>query len=81
SVPAFSLTADQTLTVGVASASQYGKLAVTGAASFAPDAHLAVDVYKTASLGSGQTLAGVVTAGSLTAPRLNVTDNSLLFDF
>ncbi|MGL1381430.1 hypothetical protein ACSTJU_23395, partial [Vibrio parahaemolyticus] len=57
SVPAFSLTADQTLTVGVASASQYGKLAVTGAASFAPDAHLAVDVYKTASLGSGQTLA------------------------
>ncbi|WP_084319927.1 S8 family serine peptidase [Herbaspirillum huttiense] len=81
SVPAFSLTADQTLTVGVASASQYGKLAVTGAASFAPDAHLAVDVYKTASLGSGKTLAGVVTAGSLTAPRLNVTDNSLLFDF
>jgi subtilase-type serine protease len=81
SVPAFSLAADQTLTVGVASATQYGKLAVTGAASFAPDAGLAVDVYKTATLGAGQTLAGVVTAGSLTAPRLNVTDNSLLFDF
>jgi len=81
SVSSYTQTADQILTIGVASAAQYGKLAVTGAASFAPGAGLAVDVTKAATLANGQTLAGVVTAGSLSAPRLNVSDNSLLFDF
>ncbi|WP_433691911.1 S8 family serine peptidase [Herbaspirillum seropedicae] len=81
SLPTYVQTAGQILTVGVASATQYGKLAVTGAASFAPDAALAVDVAKAATLGNGQKLAGVVTAGSLSAPRLAVSDNSVLFDF
>ncbi|WP_443115190.1 S8 family serine peptidase [Herbaspirillum seropedicae] len=81
SLPTYVQTAGQILTVGVASATQYGKLAVTGAASFAPGAALAVDVTKAATLGSGQKLAGVITAGSLTAPRLAVSDNSVLFDF
>ncbi|MET3432382.1 subtilase-type serine protease [Herbaspirillum seropedicae] len=81
SLPTYVQTAGQILTVGVASATQYGKLAVTGAASFAPDAALAVDVAKAATLGNGQRLAGVITAGSLSAPRLAVSDNSVLFDF
>ncbi|NQE28425.1 peptidase [Herbaspirillum seropedicae] len=81
SLPTYVQTAGQILTVGVASATQYGKLAVTGAASFASDAALAVDVAKAATLGNGQRLAGVITAGSLSAPRLAVSDNSVLFDF
>ncbi|WP_258398733.1 S8 family serine peptidase [Herbaspirillum rubrisubalbicans] len=81
SVPSFAQTSDQILTVGVASATQYGKLAVTGTASFASGARLAVDVTKAATLARGQTLGGVITAGSLSAPSLNVSDNSLLFDF
>ncbi|QDD65490.1 autotransporter domain-containing protein [Herbaspirillum seropedicae] len=81
SLPTYVQTAGQILTVGVASATQYGKLAVTGAASFASGAALAVDVAKAATLGNGQKLAGVITAGSLSAPRLAVSDNSVLFDF
>ncbi|NUT61480.1 S8 family peptidase, partial [Herbaspirillum sp. C9C3] len=81
SVPGYVQTAGQTLTIGVASATQYGKLVVTDAASFASGAAMAVDVAKAATLNNGQKLAGVVTAGSLSAPRLNVSDNSLLFDF
>ncbi|AYR25390.1 peptidase [Herbaspirillum rubrisubalbicans] len=81
SVPSFAQTSEQILTVGVASATQYGKLAVTGTASFASGARLAVDVSKAATLARGQTLGGVITAGSLSAPSLNVSDNSLLFDF
>ncbi|WP_299538209.1 S8 family serine peptidase [uncultured Herbaspirillum sp.] len=81
SVPGYVQTAGQTLTIGVASATQYGKLVVTDAVSFASGAAMAVDVAKAATLNNGQKLAGVVTAGSLSAPRLNVSDNSLLFDF
>ncbi|WP_290971391.1 autotransporter outer membrane beta-barrel domain-containing protein [Herbaspirillum sp.] len=77
----YTQTAGQTLTIGASSNTNYGKLAVTGAASFNPGANLVVNVAGLNSLAAGQTLRGVVTAGTLTASTFNVTDNSALFNF
>uniref|UniRef100_UPI0031DF1972 autotransporter outer membrane beta-barrel domain-containing protein n=1 Tax=Herbaspirillum sp. TaxID=1890675 RepID=UPI0031DF1972 len=77
----YTQTAGQTLTIGSSSNTNYGKLAVTGAASFNPGANLAVNVAGLNTLAAGQTLRGVVTAGTLTASTFNITDNSALFNF
>jgi T5SS/PEP-CTERM-associated repeat protein/autotransporter-associated beta strand protein len=77
----YTQSAGQTLTVGASSNSSYGKLAVTGTATFNAGANLAVDVASVNTLAVGQTLANVVTAGTLNASTFSVTDNSALFNF
>ncbi|QNB07542.1 autotransporter domain-containing protein [Herbaspirillum frisingense] len=71
----------QVLSIGAASNTNYGKLNVTGAATFNPGANLAVDVASANTLAKGQTLRSVITAGSLDATTFNVTDNSALLKF
>jgi autotransporter-associated beta strand protein len=71
----------QTLGIGAASTSNYGKLNVTGTATFNAGANLAINVAGVNTLANGQTLSGVITAGTLTATTFNVTDNSALFNF
>ncbi|MGE8502486.1 MAG: autotransporter outer membrane beta-barrel domain-containing protein [Pseudomonas sp.] len=70
----------QTLTIGVASSSNYGKLNVSGIANF-NNSNLAVDVIGSPTLANNLSLTSVVTAGTLNATSFNVTDNSALFDF
>ncbi|MDR3397435.1 MAG: autotransporter domain-containing protein [Pandoraea sp.] len=72
---------NQTLTVGAASTSNYGKLSVANTATFNAGANLAVNVAGVNSLANGQTLTGVVSAGTLNASTFNVTGNSALFNF
>jgi len=70
----------QTLTIGVTSGSNYGRLNVSGVATF-NNSNLAVDVIGSPTLANNLSLAGVVTAGTLNATNFIVTDNSALFDF
>jgi len=72
---------NQTLSLGAASDVSYGKLQVSGRASFVPQAKLAVDVASVNSLGKGKKLTGVISAGTLEASSFSVADNSQLFDF
>lgn len=71
----------QTLGIGARSNADYGKLAVTGTATFAADARIAVDVASINTLGLGQQLSDVISAGTLNASTFGVTDNSSLFNF
>jgi T5SS/PEP-CTERM-associated repeat protein/autotransporter-associated beta strand protein len=77
----YTQSAGQTLTVAASSNSSFGKLAVTGTATFNAGANLAVDVASVNTLAVGQTLTDVVTAGTLNASTFSVTDNSALFNF
>lgn len=70
----------QTLTIGVTSGSNYGRLNVNGVANF-NNGNLAVNVIGSPTLANNLSLAGIVTAGTLNATSFNVTDNSALFDF
>jgi T5SS/PEP-CTERM-associated repeat protein/autotransporter-associated beta strand protein len=71
----------QTLTLGAASSSSHGQLAVTGTATFQANASLAVDVASANTLALGQTLSSVISAGTLNASTFSVSDNSALFNF
>ncbi|WDZ95787.1 autotransporter domain-containing protein [Herbaspirillum sp. WKF16] len=71
----------QTLTIGASSSANYGKLNVTGVATFNAGANLAVDVASVNTLAKDQTLSGVISAGTLNATTFNVTDNSALLNF
>lgn len=73
--------AGQTLGIGARSNTDYGKLAVIGTATFAADAAIAVDVAGVNTLGLGQQLSDVISAGTLNASTFDVTDNSSLFNF
>lgn len=70
----------QTLTIGVAGSSNYGKLHVNNVATF-NNSNLAVDVIGSPVLANNLSLTGVITAGTLNATGFTVTDNSALFDF
>lgn len=70
----------QTLTIGVAGSANYGRLNVSGVATF-NNSNLAVDVIGSPVLANNLSLAGAVTAGTLNATGFTVTDNSALFDF
>lgn len=70
----------QTLTLGVGGSANYGKLSVSGVATF-NNSNLVVDVIGSPALASNSTLTGVITAGTLSATNFVVTDNSALFDF
>ncbi len=69
------------LAIEAASTSSYGKLNVSGLASFGSNASIQVVTISGASLTNGNTLVGVVNAGSLSASTFKVTDNSALLDF
>ncbi|HTH95282.1 MAG TPA: autotransporter domain-containing protein [Rhodocyclaceae bacterium] len=71
----------QTVGIGARSTTDYGKLNVTGTATFNAGANLAVDVASINTLANGQTLTGVISAGTLNATTFNVTDNSALLNF
>ena len=77
----YNQSASQTLGIGASSNSSYGRLAVTGTATFAAGTNLAVDVASANTLAVGQRLSSVVSAGTLNASTFNVTDNSALFNF
>jgi outer membrane autotransporter protein len=67
--------------IGASSKSDYSKLLVSGSASLPSAAKIDVDVANLNTLASGQTLTGVISAGSLSASTFSVTDNSSLFSF
>jgi autotransporter family porin len=73
--------AGQLLRIAAAGNTDYPRLAVTGVASFAPNAKLDVNVADINTLAFGQTLSSVISAGALNASTFNVTDNSALFNF
>lgn len=70
----------QFLTIGVADGPNYGKLNVSGVATF-NNSNLAVDVIGSPTLANNLSLTDVITAGTLNASAFTVTDNSALFDF
>lgn len=70
----------QSLTLGVANSTTYGRLNVTGVATF-NNSNLAVDVIGSPTLANNLALTNVITAGTLNATGFVVTDNSALFDF
>ena len=69
-----------TLAVTANSASDYGKLDISGTGTFAANTGIFVNAATT-SVTDSDTLAGVITAGTLNATTFNVTDNSTLFNF
>ncbi|QRV22602.1 autotransporter domain-containing protein [Marinomonas foliarum] len=69
-----------TLKIGASSLNSFGKLKVTGTATFAAGSKINVDVTETNSLAAGS-MTKVVEAGTLTSDGFVVTDNSALFDF
>ncbi|MEC9413181.1 MAG: autotransporter domain-containing protein [Pseudomonadota bacterium] len=69
------------LRLGLIDASHYGKLNVTGTATFADGSKLDVDVKGAPSLANGSLLSNVISAGTLDAGSFEVTDNSLLYSF
>jgi autotransporter family porin len=69
------------LRLGLIDSSQYGKLNVTGTATFADGSKLDVDVKGAPSLANGSLLSKVISAGTLDAGSFEVTDNSLLYSF
>ncbi|MDQ7969489.1 MAG: autotransporter domain-containing protein [Oxalicibacterium faecigallinarum] len=75
--------AGQTLGIGAVNPSSYGRLDVTGVATFNDRASIDVDVASplTPALAVGEVLTGVITAGTLHANGFTVTDNSALFNF
>ena len=64
------------------SATNYGKLVVTGTADLSASNKIFVNVTGTPTLAAGNVLTSVISAGTLTAgPTYTVTDNSALWDF
>jgi len=59
----------------------YGKLVVSGTATFAADAKINVNVSNPGYTFGVNSLAGIISAGTLSATTFVTTDNSTLFDF
>ncbi|CAL60796.1 conserved hypothetical protein; putative Outer membrane autotransporter barrel domain [Herminiimonas arsenicoxydans] len=77
----YNQSASQTLVIGARNATDYGKLHVTGTATFNPNANINVDVASVNTLAKDNILLNVITAGTLTESGFKVTDNSALFNF
>lgn len=77
----YNQTTDGILQIGASSASSYGKLNITGTATFAADTNLKLDVAGVNTLANGEILTEVITAGTLSATTFTMDDNSALFDF
>jgi autotransporter family porin len=73
--------AGQTLTIGARGTGDFGKLNVTGTATFAAGTNVQFDVASASTLAIGNILNNVVTAGTLDASSLTTKDNSALFNF
>jgi outer membrane autotransporter protein len=69
------------LIIGVVSTTNYAQLKVNGNATMAPGTGLVVNVADSNTLASGDTLADVLVAGSLSASNLVVTETYGLLDF
>ena len=74
-------TAAGTLSIGLSSDMSFGKLAVTGTADFASETGLFVDVSALNTLTPGDTISGIVSAGTLNASTFTLQDNSALLNF
>jgi uncharacterized protein with beta-barrel porin domain len=77
----YNQSAASVLGIGTSGIGNYGKLVVTGTATFMAGAKINVDVTSVNTLASGQTLAGIISAGTLNASTFDITDNSALFNF
>ncbi len=69
------------LRVDAISATQYGKLDVSGIASFTANTKIDVDVKGGNTLANNNVLSNIIKAGTLNASTFAVTDNSALFNF
>ncbi|MBP0597990.1 autotransporter domain-containing protein [Herbaspirillum sp. LeCh32-8] len=69
------------LRTNVTSDSAYGKLNVTGTATFAAGTGIDVNVSNPSFAFTAASLSNVITAGTLVQNGFTVTDNSLLFNF
>jgi outer membrane autotransporter protein len=63
------------------SGTSFGKLAVSGTATLAAGTGIKVNAASGNTLAAGNTLASVISAGTLSASTFTVSDNSFLFDF
>ncbi|MDE1901197.1 MAG: autotransporter domain-containing protein [Alphaproteobacteria bacterium] len=70
-----------TLSIGATSASNYGKLSISGTGTFASGTGIYVNVANSNTLKNGESLLSVVSAGTLDASTFSVTDNNALVDF
>lgn len=77
----YAQSASQTLGIGVTNPGNYGKLDVTGTATFNTNAQLHIEVASIPTLANGTILTNVIRAGTLNANGFTVTDNSALFNF
>ncbi|RQO33539.1 autotransporter outer membrane beta-barrel domain-containing protein [Herminiimonas sp. KBW02] len=77
----YTQSASQTLGIGVTNHGNYGKLNVTGTATFNTNAKLHVEVASVPTLANGAILSDVIRAGTLNTHGFTVTDNSALFNF
>ena len=66
---------------GAASLTNYGKLVVAGIADLSASNKIDVNVSSGNTLANGDVLTGVLTADTLTAGTLTVTDNSAMWNF
>lgn len=74
-------TATGVLRVGSSAGDSFGKLVVGGTATFAEDTTIVIDVADLNTLAAGDILPDVVSAGTLNAATIRLTDNSELFTF
>lgn len=81
SVDNYTQNANATLQTSVLSNSDYGKVAASGTATFDANSIINVDVLSNNSLQDGQTLSGVISAGTLSTSSFRITDNSNVFKF
>ena len=77
----YTQTSTGVLQTDVGSDGTYGKLSVSGTATFADNAQIKVNVANPAFTFSASALSGIITAGTLVSNGFKVTDNSLLFNF
>jgi uncharacterized protein with beta-barrel porin domain len=77
----YTQTANGVFQTGASSVSSYGKLVVTGTADLSASNKVDVKVSAGDTLANGNVLTSVLSAGTLTAGTLTVTDNSAMWDF
>ncbi|MFA7346913.1 MAG: autotransporter domain-containing protein [Desulfurivibrionaceae bacterium] len=77
----YTQTANGVFQTGASSLTNYGKLVVTGTADLSASNKVDVKVSAGDTLANGNVLASVLSAGTLTAGGLTVTDNSAMWNF
>ena len=77
----YTQTAGGIFQTGAASLASYGKLVVTGTANLSASNTVDVKVSAGDTLANGNVLTSVLSAGTLTAGALTVTDNSAMWNF